>query len=77
MWCRRAVTHNGRLTSNLRTLMTALVVTGQIDEAREIARRHAQLAPKFSLATGASRTPLVASLVAERVRLLKEAGLSE
>jgi len=71
-WGLRACKHNGRLTSNLRTLTASLVAAGKLDEARDVAERHLHAAPNFSLKAWAARTPLQGSIreiFADRLRL--------
>lgn len=77
LWSRRADAHNNRLTSNLRTLIASLVATDRLDEAREIVRRHQEIAPRFSVRAWAARSPMNPDLVASRVEKLLKAGLPE
>ncbi len=77
LWARRADKNNARLTSNLRTLASSLVAVGKIEEAREVARRHLQIAPTFTLTVWAARTPMQGKVRADRVKRLRAAGLPD
>ncbi|WP_162268462.1 adenylate/guanylate cyclase domain-containing protein [Bradyrhizobium manausense] len=76
-WGQRAVAHNSMLTSNLRTLAAALVAYGDLDAAREIARRILALDPNFSLMTFAARSPMSAKVLESHVPRLRAAGLPD
>lgn len=76
-WGRVSAAHAGANTSNLRCLIASLVAAGEMDEARETARRLLQLAPTYGLAMFRARTPLrgdVCDLFTQRLRL---AGVPE
>jgi adenylate cyclase len=77
VWSGRADKRNGRLTSNLRTLCASLVATGRIDEAREVAQRHCQIAPNFSLRAWAARTPMSNEIARSRIEKLRAVGMPE
>ncbi len=77
VWSERAERHNGRLTSNLRTLIASLVASNRLDAAREAAQRHSVLSPNFSLAAWAARTPMVARVLQPRLEMLRIAGLPD
>jgi TolB-like protein len=74
-WARRSDQHNARLTSNLRTLISSLVATDRLDEAREVAARHARIAPTFSVSAWAARTPMQGEIRKRRVERLLAAGM--
>jgi class 3 adenylate cyclase/TolB-like protein/Tfp pilus assembly protein PilF len=76
-WGRRAASHNGMLTSNLRTLAAALVAHGDIDAARDIARRILVLDPDFRLKTFAARSAMSRSVLEIYLPRLRAAGLPE
>ncbi len=76
-WARMSAAQVIANASNLRCLIAALVATGQMDEARLIARKHMQYVPGFRLTTWLQRTPLsvqVRSLFGER---LLQAGIPD
>jgi adenylate cyclase len=77
LWSQRAEEHNGRLTSNLRTLIASLIAVGRTDEARAAAQRHQAIAPRFSLRAWAMRSPMRDEVKQSRVEMLREAGLPE
>lgn len=77
MLSERAERHNARLTSNLRTLIASLVACGRLDDAREVAKRHSELSPHFSLAKWVARTPMVDKVVQPRLEMLRRAGLPD
>ena len=74
-WARRSDLHNSRLTSNLRTLISSLVARDQLDEAGEVAARHARIAPTFSVSAWAARTPMQGEIRKRRVERLLAAGM--
>jgi len=76
-WARRADKHNPRHTSNLRTLISSLVVTHRVDEAREIAVRHAKIVPGFTVSAWAARTPMQGDIRRHRIERLLAAGMPE
>jgi class 3 adenylate cyclase/TolB-like protein len=76
-WARRADMHNARNTSNLRTLVSSLVAIGKIDEAREVANRHAAIVPGFSVSAWAARTPMQGDIRTHRIMRLLAAGMPE
>jgi len=76
-WARRSDQHNGRLTSNLRTLISSLVATDRLDEAREVAARHARIAPTFNVSAWAARTPLQGEIRKRWVERLLAAGMPQ
>jgi adenylate cyclase len=76
-WGRRAASHNSMLTSNLRTLAAALVAHGDIDAARDIARRVLALDPDFRLKTFAARSAMSPSVLEVYLPRLRAAGLPE
>src|SRR5215468_6011299 len=76
-WARRSDQHNARLTSNLRTLISSLVATNHFEEAREVAARHARIAPTFSVRAWAARTPMQGEIRKRRVERLLAAGMPE
>ena len=76
-WARRADMHNARNTSNLRTLISSLVAVGKVDEAREVANRHAAIVPGFSVSAWAARTPMRGDIRTLRITRLLAAGMPE
>ncbi len=52
-WGRMSAAHGGANTSNLRCLIASLVATGEMDEARKVARQLMRLVPTFRLSTSA------------------------
>jgi adenylate cyclase len=76
-WARRADTHNPRDTANLRTLVSCLVASGRMDEARIIAARHARIVPSFSVSAWAARTPMQGDIRKRRIERLLAAGMPE
>ncbi|HYD07856.1 MAG TPA: tetratricopeptide repeat protein, partial [Reyranella sp.] len=76
-WGRRAFRHNERLTSNLRSFIASLVATGQIDEARQVAKRLMQYDPTMNLTDFARRTPLPGTLRDVFVERLRTAGIPD
>ncbi len=77
LWSQRAAGHNGRLTSNLRTLIASLVAVGNFDEARTVARHHAEVAPRFRIAAWAARSPMTEEIIRSRSEKLRAAGLPD
>ncbi len=76
-WGRMSAAHSGANTSNLRCLIASLAATGEMDDARQLARHLMQLVPTFRLALFRARTPLrgeIRDLFVERLRL---AGLPD
>lgn len=76
-WGRRADIHNARNTSNLRTLISSLIATNRTEEAREIANRHAAIAPGFTVSAWAARTPMQGDIQQQRIDRLLAAGMPE
>jgi DNA-binding SARP family transcriptional activator len=76
-WARRADRRNGRLTSNLRTLIASLVAIGNASDAREVVERHQQIVPTFRVSEWAARTPMQGEIRACRVERLLAAGMPE
>jgi len=74
-WARRCDQRNARLTSNLRTLISSLVATSRLDQACEVAARHAMVAPTFRVSTWAARTPMQGEVRRRRVERLLAAGM--
>jgi len=77
LWAQRADQRNRRLTSNLRTLTASLVAIGRLDEAREVARRHMEIVPTFSVSAWAARTPMQDTIRKGRVARLLLAGMPD
>jgi len=73
----RADKRNARLTSNLRTLIACLVATDRLDEARDVAARHAKIVPTFRVSAWAARTPMQREIRDQRVKWLLAAGMPE
>jgi len=65
------------LTSNLRTLAAALVAHGDIEAARESARRVLALDPDFRLTTFAARSAMSQKVLEIYLPRLSAAGLPE
>jgi class 3 adenylate cyclase/TolB-like protein len=76
-WGRMSAAHNGRQTSNLRTLIASLVAIGEAAEARPFVERLLQVAPAFRLATFSARTPLTGATRETFVGRLRLAGLPD
>ena len=76
-WGRRADMHNGRNTSNLRTLVSSLIAIDRSEEAREVAKRHAEIVPGFRVSVWAARTPLQGDIKKQRIIRLLAAGMPE
>ena len=76
-WGRRAYRHNERLMSNLRCFIASLVAVGQMDEARQVARRLLQLDPGMNVTDFAKRTPLRGALRDSFVAQLRAAGIPD
>lgn len=76
-WGRRAAARNGMLTSNLRTLAGALVASGDIEGAREIARRILLADPHFRLGNFAARSAMSPKILELHVPRLRMAGLPD
>jgi adenylate cyclase len=76
-WAQRSDRHNARNASNLRTLISSLVATGRVDEAREIATRHAKIVPGFTVSAWAGRTPMQGDIRKRRIDRLLAAGMPE
>ncbi len=76
-WSKRAVDHNDRQASNLRTLISSLIAIGQTDAARDVALHHRQIAPDFSVSEWAARSPMNAGFIMSRVRRLRDAGMRD
>ncbi|HMA74039.1 MAG TPA: adenylate/guanylate cyclase domain-containing protein [Xanthobacteraceae bacterium] len=74
-WARRANKRNPQLTSNLRTLISSLVAIDKLDEAREVAARHARIVPSFSVSAWADRTPMSGDIRKHRIARLLAAGM--
>jgi TolB-like protein/two-component SAPR family response regulator/Tfp pilus assembly protein PilF len=74
-WARRADLGNTQLTSNLRTLIASFVAIDKIEEAREVARRHQQIVPTFTVSSWAARTPMQGEVRARRIERLLGAGM--
>jgi TolB-like protein/DNA-binding winged helix-turn-helix (wHTH) protein len=74
-WARRSDGHNGRLTSNLRTLIASLVAVENTVDAREVVERHQRILPTFRVLEWAARTPMQGEVLAARVERLLAAGL--
>jgi class 3 adenylate cyclase/TolB-like protein/Flp pilus assembly protein TadD len=76
-WARRSYQKNNRSTSNMRVLAASLVATGDIEDARDVARHHAEIAPAFTLSAWADRTPIRGPLLERIVEQLRVAGFHE
>ncbi len=76
-WGRRAAARNGMLTSNLRTLAAALVASGDVEGAREIARRILVADPQFRLSSFATRSAMAPKILEFHVPRLRTAGLPD
>lgn len=76
-WGRRAAARNGMLTSNLRTLAGALVASGDVEGAQEIARRILVADPHFRLGNFAARSPMSPKILELHVPRLRIAGLPD
>ena len=74
-WARRSDQRNARLTSNLRALISSLVATNRLDQAREVAARHGGIAPTFSVSAWAARTPLQGEIRKRWIESLLAAGM--
>ena len=77
LWGHRSATHNGMLTSNLRTLMAALVAIGDISGGRQVAMRMLGIEPQFRLARFAERSPIKREVLDLYLERLRHAGLPE
>lgn len=70
-WGRMSYAHNSANTANLRCLITSLVASGRLEEARLMSDQHKALAPNFTLDYFLQRTPLpgaVGRLFAQRLQ---------
>ncbi len=76
-WARQAAALNGHYTSNLRTLVVALVAAGQLAEARDVAATLRRYEPHFSLVSFAARTPLREPIRGQYVAHLRAAGMPD
>ncbi|HET7883347.1 MAG TPA: adenylate/guanylate cyclase domain-containing protein [Acetobacteraceae bacterium] len=76
-WSRMSIAHCATQTSTLRCLTASLVAAGNLDEARHVARQHAQLSPGFRLATFRALTPLQGDVRDRFAARLLAAGLPE
>lgn len=76
-WGRMSAAHVGTNTSNLRCLIASLVATGEMDEARKIARQLMQLVPTFRLSTFRMRTPLAGKIRDTFANQLSQAGVPD
>ncbi|RZM94771.1 adenylate/guanylate cyclase domain-containing protein [Bradyrhizobium genosp. SA-3] len=76
-WGRRADMHNARNTSNLRTLISSLIAINRLEEASEIANRHAGIVPDFRVSAWAARTPMQGDIKRQRIQRLLAAGMPE
>lgn len=76
-WGRRADMHNARNTSNLRTLISSLIAIDRTEEARELANRHAAIAPGFRVSAWAARTPMQGDVRKQRIDRLLAASMPE
>jgi class 3 adenylate cyclase/TolB-like protein len=76
-WGRRADMHNGRNTSNLRTLISSLMAIDKTEEAREVANRHAEIVPGFRVSAWAARTPMQGDIKKQRITRLLAAGMPD
>jgi TolB-like protein/Tfp pilus assembly protein PilF len=76
-WARSAASHNGLLTSNLRTFAAALVALGDIAGAQEVARRVLAVEPTFRLRTFAARSPMKREILEVHIPRLRQAGLPD
>lgn len=76
-WGRRAQAHNGMLTSNLRTLTGALVALGDLDSARDTARRLLLADPNFRLQKFSARSAMSAKILEVHLPRLRAAGLPD
>ncbi len=73
-WATKADRRNPRLTSNLRVLAASLSGVGEVASAREVAIRHAEIVPSFTLKAWAARTPLSGPLLEAFIERLVAAG---
>lgn len=76
-WGRMSAAHVGTNTSNLRCLIASLVATGEMNEARKIARQLMQLVPTFRLSTFRMRTPLAGKIRDTFANQLSQAGVPD
>jgi adenylate cyclase len=74
---RRADMDNDRNASNLRTLISSLVAINRIEDARQIAERHAVIVPGFRVSAWAARTPMQGDIRTRRIERLLLAGMPE
>jgi tetratricopeptide (TPR) repeat protein len=77
LWGRRSAAHNAMHTSNLRTLVGALVAVGDLEGARRVARQVRVADPGFNLAKFATRTPISEKILKAHLPRLRIAGLGE
>lgn len=75
-WSRRSIAHSGRDTSSLRTLISSLVAIGALEEARSVANRHREIAPRFSIRDWAARSSMSEQFKRSRCERLRAAGLT-
>ena len=76
-WGGRAAERNRRMTSNLRTLCAALVATGEVEQARTVARDLLAVEPTFRIMPWSRRTPLAGAILEHFTARLREAGLQD
>jgi len=77
LWSRRAFGRNGRQGSNLRTLISSLVATGQTADVQKLAEQHREVAPDFRILAWAARSPMSQSFIKSRTKRLREAGMPD
>lgn len=77
VWSRRAVAHNDRQGSTLRTLISSLVAIGDLEAAQTVALRHREIAPRFRIRDWADRSPMSSGFVRARIDRLRRAGLPD
>ena len=75
VWCRRAFEKNPSQGSNLRTLISSLVLLGDLAEARKLAIQHISIAPQFRTGAWAERSPMNGAIIKERIETLCAAGV--
>jgi adenylate cyclase len=76
-WARKVCAHSPRHAANLRLLISGLVASGSVAEARDVAAQYRVMHPEFRIAPFAARTPLCGAHFAGFNDHLREAGLPD
>jgi adenylate cyclase len=76
-WSEKSNARNKQLTSNLRLIIANMSALGRSQDAAEVAARHRDLAPNFTVGAWHSRTPLPGEAKVQWAKWLRSAGLAD